>query len=69
MEKNSIINNRANTCIIRESWHILSKHYTKKANVVRFDEKVTIKKLPIVKKLIAVDFKDKIILLKVYETV
>ena len=39
-----IINNKTNTCIIRESWHILSKHHTKKANVVKFDEKIAIKK-------------------------
>jgi hypothetical protein len=67
----SILDGRADTCVLGQGWEVLSVHNTRRANVVGFDHEATVKRnLPIVSSITAVDLPDGIsVLLIVHEAI
>jgi hypothetical protein len=55
----SILDGRADTCVLGQGWEVLSAHNTRRANVVGFDHEAAVKRnLPIISAITAVDLPD-----------
>ena len=69
-ESVTIIDSGADTCILGKAWQVLAENPTRRANVVGFDHKASVKRnLAIVTAVTAVDIDDKTYLLQINEAV
>jgi hypothetical protein len=67
----SILDGRADTCVLGQRWEVFFVHNTRRANLVGFDHEAAVNRnLPIVSAITVVDLQDGIsVILIVYEAI